>query len=116
MRMYQTEGVTLFKDWDAMREQSMYNPPSAFERFGQKFTILAGTDDDVTVYHDRDNVYVVAENHRLDYIGLERFNRHTGEREFDIFFQTDDGSGDKDWLLDISRYPTKINFMLQWDM
>lgn len=82
----------------------------------RRFNVHAGNDDDVTIYQDKFNYYVVSENHRLDYIGLERFNKETLDREFDIFFQTDDGSGEKDWLLSISRYPTKIRFMLQWDM
>lgn len=77
-------------------------------------SILSGNDDDIVVYQDKHNYYVLSENHRMDYIGLERFDKTTLEREFDIFMQQE--SDDKDWLLRISRYPTKIRYMLQWDM
>lgn len=82
----------------------------------QTFTIGAGSGDSVSVYHDKTHVYVYTENNRLDYAGLEIFERDTGDNCFDIFLQQDDGSGDIDWLLNTSRVPSKIRFLCQWWM
>jgi len=84
------------------------------EALKQVFTIGAGSDDSVAVYHDKTHVYVYSENNWLDYAGLEVFERETGEQCFDMFLQHDDGSGDIDWLLNTSRIPSKIRFLCQW--
>lgn len=84
------------------------------EALKQVFTIGAGSDDQVSIYHDKEHVFVYTENNRLDYAGLEVFERETGEQCFDMFLQHDDGSGDIEWLLNTSRIPSKIRFLCQW--
>lgn len=105
MRMYKT---------DFIFHRAGYMQHSQIQIGNDMITVGAGNDDDVQVYRDKHNIYVLTENQRFDYIGLERFNRETLDSEFDIFMQEE--CDDKEWLLNISRVPTKIKFLLQWDM
>ncbi|ATN93275.1 hypothetical protein [Marinobacter phage PS6] len=103
MRMYQTN-------------HTRNRTERTIEAFKTLFTIGAGSADSVEVYHDKEHVYVYSENSGLEYAGLEIFERETGEHCFDMFLQSDDGSGDLEWLLNTSRVPSKIRFLSQWYM
>ncbi len=81
--------------------------------FKTVFSIGAGADDNIEVYHDKEYIYVYTENTRLEYVGLEVFERGTGEPCFDIFIDSGN-SEDVDWLLNGSRTPSKIRFLCQW--
>lgn len=89
-------------------------PDGALEVLGHTLQVSAGRSDDVYVYHDRESIYVYAENHGLEYAGLEVFDRADGVEAFSIFIQSDDGSGNREWLLRTSRIPSKIRFLCQW--
>ena len=106
MRLYKTNFT---------REYAAYRQATKVEALGLSFEIQSGNDDSVTVYHDKTYIYVISENSRLDYIGIEVISRENGSLEFDIFF--DSGSqDDADYLLGLNQYGRKINYMLNWWM
>jgi len=80
---------------------------------GKTYTVGAGNDDNIEVYTDKQSVYVYSENDSLEYIGFEVFDRETTEQQNEVFL--DSGSSeDVEWLLNGSRTPSKIRFLLQW--
>lgn len=77
--------------------------------------LQCGSSDDICgVYRDKERVYVLSENHHLDYVALETFNIETGYSDFDIFY--DGRNDDIERVLNWKRPTTKINYLLQWDM
>jgi hypothetical protein len=85
-----------------------YNSTPAIIFNGDEYVLGAGTSDNIIVYHDKDNVYVVVENHNLNYIGLEVFEKSTGEKLGEFFDQANEMG-----YLNMKRYPTKIRLMSQ---
>ena len=82
-------------DYDAMREQGMYNPPTRITLQGKdkvSFLIGAGSRDEITILAEGTGpdrrYYVVCVNHGLAYAGVEIFNV-TGEPAGDMFLQYD---------------------------
>jgi len=70
--------------------------------------------DDLQVYTDKQSVYVYSENDSLEYVGFEVFDRETTEQQNELFLQSGDSEDDITWLLNGSRTPSKIRFLLQW--
>lgn len=102
MRLYQTNYT----------REGLERTIKAFNRI---YSVSPGSDDSITVYHDKDHIYVYCENHRLDYAGLEVFERESGELCHDIFVDQNE-NGYLNWLLNTSRVPSKIRFLCQWWM
>lgn len=80
---------------------------------GKTIKISAGNLDDLFVYSDKESIYILSINYRLEYCGLEIFNREDGELYGDIFTQdmADDSFA---WILESKRMPTIINFLSQY--
>ena len=81
---------------------------------GKKYTVGAGNGDNIEVYTDKQSVYVYSENDSLEYVGFEVFDRETTEQQNEVFLQSGDSEDDITWLLNGSRTPSKIRFLLQW--
>lgn len=90
-----------------------YGMQYVLEYKGHSYTLEAGMQDNLSIYHDKECIYIVSENFYCDYIGLQRLHKDGEATMCDsVFFQAE--SETKDWLLKISRYPTKIRFMLEY--
>ena len=81
---------------------------------GKTYTVGAGNDDNIEVYTDKKSVYVYSENSSLEYVGFEVFDRETTEQQNELFLQSGDSEDDITWLLNGSRTPSKIRFLMQW--
>jgi hypothetical protein len=78
------------------------------------YKIGAGSSDDIHVYTDNESVYVYSENDSLEYASLEVFDKETTEQQNEVFLQSGGCDEDVAWLLNTSRVPSKIRFLLQW--
>lgn len=81
---YEFERETL----DEQREAGRWNPATVIVWRGQRYTIGAGTADDVDVFTEGGALYVLARNRGMSYAGLEVFR--DGERIADIFVDESD--------------------------
>lgn len=55
----------------------------------QRVPIGAGTSDDIYVYREGDDIYVLTVNDRLGYVGLDIFSGDPAEKAGEMFLQTD---------------------------
>lgn len=81
---------------------------------GRALEISSGTDDSVTVFSNSDRIYVYSENNRLDYCGMEVFDRNDGERIGDVFFQSGDMEADIGWCIGLSQKGRAVRFLEQY--
>lgn len=91
-----------------------YSNGRSLEIFRKTIPIAAGTGDDVSVYYDAQYIYVYSENSGLEYVGLEVFERETGEPVNDVFMNGGDSTDDVLWCLSLSYKSRAITFLDQW--
>ena len=82
--------------------------------FKKCYNIGAGAADDIHVYTDSETVYVYSENNGLGYASLEIFDRDTTEQQNEVFLDSGSSEDDIAWLINTSRVPSKIRFLMQW--
>jgi len=75
---------------------------------GVETPLQAGLSDDVYIYHDKEQIHVLSINYRLEYIGLESFDKTDMGQTGEIFLQSID---DDKWMLETSRMPTIIRYL-----
>ena len=57
---------------------------------GNTIELTAGNDDDVTVYQEGKDLYVLTRNYGLGYVGLSIYNKADLAEAGDVFFQNPD--------------------------
>jgi hypothetical protein len=102
--MRQLQNYKLGREW----LPDNYGESLYLEKGDLRIPLSAGLSDSVSIYADKESIYVVAENNQLDYIGLEVFNRQTGEKEGEFFDQSNECG-----YLEMQRYSSKILAMLE---
>lgn len=79
---------------------------------GKTANLSCGTSDSIELYHDADYIYVYSENTRMPYAGLQVLEKRSMQTVYDHLLQTE--CDDLNWLLETTRTPSKIRFLLQW--
>ncbi len=84
-----------------MLDAGRFNPSLEIQykdRYG-KYTkkLSSGYSDDISVYRQEDDTYVLSTNFRLGYVGLEVFNKDSEESIFLEEYQANEVFGRDDW-------------------
>jgi len=77
------------ESYESQREAGRYNPGLELVIGNRVMPISAGHGDDIDVRTEGGEVFVLARNYRMGYVGLEVFDAE-GERVGDIFIQSED--------------------------
>lgn len=96
-----------------IRQEGHYNDSLTLVYDNNTMVLSCGTNDDLYLYHDAENIYVMAMNHGLEYISLEVFSKADYKHTGDVFLQTHDDDT-LSWMLEGSRYPTIIRNLLEY--
>jgi hypothetical protein len=94
-------------------KRGAYMQDASINCLGLKLDISAGNSDDLYVYHNKDSIYVLSINYKLEYVGLQQFDRQGGGLIGEVFIQ-DAQDESFSWILESKRMPTVINFLSQY--
>ena len=94
-------------------KKARYMEQTSIKTHGLTFEIGAGSSDEVAVYTDSECIYVFSINYRLEYCGLEIFDKKDGGKVGDMFIQ-DMTKESFSWILESKRIPSVIRFLSQY--
>jgi hypothetical protein len=93
MRTYRMSPKFELESYAEQREAKRYNPAwqAVWKHKGKEVrgTLSAGNSDDLYFWHDKRYVFCVSVNTRLDYAGMQVFERKTGNEIGEVFAQND---------------------------
>lgn len=78
---------------------------------GSTFKLDVGRNDSIYLYKDNNALYVLAENHSLNYVSLTVFSLDNGVTIGDVFIQD---YAEAEAILSMKQYPTKIKHLSNW--